>query len=350
MAVERPASERAGAGIEVPSEFLYAKLHGRRTTLYEGERLRALAEATDVADLAYRLYPQAGLADQFQLELQIQNACVQELAFVGRYAAGAQGDLYGALMNRYVVEDLKVLLRQFGQEPGVPEQASLISLPRGYELPLDDLAQSTGIEDFISQIPVHALRQGAEDALPLYHESGRKAFLEMGLDRGCWQAVGTALRALTPEDREECEGPVGCEFDTVRFTAVLRAARVYGLTYDKFEAMVPTGWGRMNPETMRRLFEDPRQENALRTLSSIAPGARRHLRGEGEADIMALEHALWRTTARLARRRFETSTSGFGLLISYFYLKQDETRRLLSLTQMVRRGMAAEDIVSYLEL
>ena len=350
MAVERPASERDGGGIEVPSEFLYAKLHGRRTTLYEGERLRALADATEVADLAYRLYPHGDISDQIGLELQIQNACVEELAFVGRYAAGAQGDLYTALMNRYVVEDLKVLLRRYGQEAGVPEQASLIRLPPGYSLPLEDLAESAGIEDFISRIPQQSLRQGAEEALPLYHETGRKAFLEMGLDRGCWQAVGTALRALTQEDREECEGPVRCEFDTVRFTAVLRAARVYGLTFERFETMVPTGWGRLTHDMMRRLFEDPRQENALRMLSSIAPGARRHLRAEGEADIMALEDALWRTTARLARRRFETSASGFGLLVSYFYMKQEETRRLLSLTQMVRRRMAAEDIVSYLEL
>ncbi len=343
-------SERAGAGIEVPSEFLYAKLHGRRTTLYEGGRLRELAEATDVADLAYRLYPQAGMVDQFQLELEIQNACVAELAFVGRYAAGAQRDLYGALMNRYVVEDLKVLLRRFGQEAGVPQQAALLELPGGYALPLDDLAESTGVEDFISRIPDHSLRQGAEEALTLYHETGRKAFVEMGLDRGCWQAVGAALRALSPQDREECEGPVRSEFDTVRFTAVLRAARVYGLAYEQFAAMVPTGWGRLNPEMMRRLFEDPRPENALRVLTSIAPGARRHVHAEGEADIMALEHALWRTTARLARRRFETSNSGFGLLISYFYLKQDETRRLLSLTQMVRRRMETEEIVAYLEL
>ena len=305
MAVERPASERPAPAIEVPSEFLFAKLHGRRSTLYEGRRLRELAESTDIADLAYRLYPQANLADQFELELQIQDACVEELAFLGHYAAGPQRDLYDALMCRYVVEDLKVLLRLFQQEGAGPDQARLIHLPSGYSLPVEELAGSANVEQFVSRIPVGVLRQGAVDALPLYRESGRKAFLEMGLDRGCWQAVGAALCGLSGEDREECEAPVRCEFDAIRFTAALRASRVYGFSWEQFEALVPSGWGRLGTETLRRLFGDPREDYVLRVLSAIAPGSRRHLPAEGEVDIMALEDVLWRETARLARRRFE---------------------------------------------
>jgi V/A-type H+/Na+-transporting ATPase subunit C len=349
MAVKRPADERAGAGIEVPSEFLYARLHGRRTMLYEGERLLALADATDVPDLAYRIYPHAEIADQFELELQIQNACVEELAFVGRYAGGPQRALYDALMRRYVVEDLKVLLRQFRQEAGRSQQAALIRLPRRYSLPVEELADSGNIEEFIGRIPDYALRRGAMDALPLYSSTGRKAFLEMGLDRGCWQAVGAALRALPADEREDCQAPVRREFDSVRFTAVLRASRVYGLSWEQFQAVVPTGWGRLSSSMMRSLFEGAGQPEALRIMESIAPGSRNHLRPEGEGDITALEDALWRSTARLARHRFGASESGFGLLVAYFYLKQDETRHLMSLTQMVRRGMASEEIVSYLQ-
>jgi vacuolar-type H+-ATPase subunit C/Vma6 len=336
--------------MEVPSEFLFAKLHGRRTSLYEGERLFGLADADDVADLAYRLYPHAEISEQSELELRIQNDCVEELVFIGRYAAGPQRDLYDGLMHRYVVEDLKVLLRQFLREEGAPEQkVGLIRLPRPYGLPLDDLSASPNLEEFISRIPVAQLRRGITDALPLYRSTQRKAFLEMSLDRGCWQEVGSALQALSSEDREDCEGPVRCEFDTVRFTAVLRAARLYGLTWEQFHAIVPMGWGRLSPQAMRRLFETPRQDVALEVLRSISVGAARHLPAEREVDIAAMEQALWLETMRLARHRFEASESGFGLLISYFYLKQDETRRLLSLAQMVRRRMESEDILAYLK-
>jgi V/A-type H+-transporting ATPase subunit C len=333
----------------VPSEFLYAKLHGRRVTIYEGERLRALAAATDVGDLAYRLYPHGDVDDQFQLELRVQNACVEELAFMGRYVAGPQRDFYVALMNRYVVEDLKVLLRVLRQEAGTPQQADLIQLPSGYTLPVEELAESPNAEEFVSRIPVRALRRGATEALPLYSETGRKAFLEMGLDRGYWHAVGAALQTLSAEDREDCEAAVRSEFDAVRFTAVLRASRLYGLSWDQFRRVLPTGWGRLSEQAMRRLFQNPSQDETLRLLSTIAPGSRRQLTSEREADITALEDVLWRQTARLAHWVFESSASGFGLLVGYFYLKQEETRRLLSLTQMVRRHMSSDDILSYLE-
>ena len=80
------------------------QLHGRRATVYEGEKLHTLAQASNVADLAYHPIPQAPPADQFELEHPIQNACVQELASLGRFTAGPQRALYHALMHRYVAK------------------------------------------------------------------------------------------------------------------------------------------------------------------------------------------------------------------------------------------------------
>ena len=349
MAVERAAKEPGASAIEVPSEFLYAKLHGRRATIYEGEKLHTLAQASDVADLAYRLFPQAPPADQFELELQIQNACVEELASLGRFTAGPQRALYDALMHRYVVEDLKVLLRLFKQEGAEPEQVSLIHLPPAYALPVELLAESANVEQFLGRIPVRAIRRSALDALPIYRETGRKAFLEMAMDRGVWQEVGEALEELPAADREECEPPIQCEFDTIRLTAVLRASRAYGITWAQFGPLMPTGWGRLRTDTMRRLFEEPRMEDVLNALSIIAPRGRRRLPAGGEADVALVEDALRREAAQLGFELFRSSENGFALLIAFFYLKQEETRQLLSLAQMVRRGMASQEILAYLE-
>ena len=348
MAVERTARGPGASAIEVPPEFLYAKLHGRRATIFEGDKLHTLAQASDIADLAYRIFPQAAPADQFELELRIQNTCVEELASVGRFTAGPQRALFDALMHRYVVEDLKVLLRLFKQEGAQAEPVSLIHLPPAYALPAELLAESANVEQFLSRIPLRAIRKSALAAMPIYHETGRKAFLEMAMDQGCWQEVGEALEELAAGDREDCEPIVQCEFDAVRFTAALRASRAYGLTWEQFGPLMPTGWGRLKTGLMRGLFENPSEENVLNALSLIAPHARRRPAG-GETDVAAIEDSLRRETARMGHELFRSSENGFALLIAFFYLKQEETRQLLSLAQMVRRRMATQEILAYLE-
>jgi len=349
MALDRTQNAGAVGAIEVPSAFLSAKLHGRRAALFEGERLRELASASDIAELAYRLYPQANLADQFALEEAIQNSCVEELAFLARYVAGQQREFYDALLARYAVENLKVLLRVFQRDGAEAQQVRLIHLPRGYELPVEELSASSNVEQFLKRIPLKAARAAALQALPLYESTGRRAFLEMALDRGYWQQVGAALRGLPSGARAECQGPVQCEFDSVRFTAALRAARVYGLSWEELGPLLPVGWGRLSSTGLRGLLEDAGDERALRTFSALCPGAQGRLRPEDGADVTAMEEVLWHETVRLARKAFGTDTGGFGLLVCYFYLKQEETRHLLSLTQMVRRGMGTEDILAYLE-
>ena len=284
-----------------------------------------------------------------QLEHQIQNACVQELASLGRFTAGPQHALYRALMHRYVAEDLKVLLRLFKQEGAQPEQVSLIHLPPAYALPVELLAESANVEQFLGRIPVGAIRRSALAALPIYRETGRKAFLEMAMDRGCWQEVGTALEELPDADREECEPPVKCEFDTIRLTAALRASRAYEVTWEQFSQLMPSGWGRLRTDMMRKVFEERRGEDVLSVLSLIGPRSLQHLPAGGEPDVTAIEDALRREAARQGHELFRSSDNGFTLLIGFFYIKQEETRQLLSLAQMIRRGTASQEIVAYLE-
>ena len=92
---------------EVPAEFVTANLRGRRSRLYEGERLRELARLGSVADLAWRLFPRHELPDPFALERRLRSACTAELASVATYLKGRLRGVYCALLDRYAVENLK---------------------------------------------------------------------------------------------------------------------------------------------------------------------------------------------------------------------------------------------------
>ena len=113
MKTTLPADARPRALGDVPGEFLWAKLRGRRSRLFEGERLRDLAREPSLRDLALRLYPRERVDGRADLERVVLGRCVAELARLGRYVAGARSQFYRRLLERYAVENLKVLRELF---------------------------------------------------------------------------------------------------------------------------------------------------------------------------------------------------------------------------------------------
>ena len=159
-------------------------------------------------DLAARLFPRVSVRDHLELERRLMAEAVGDLASFAGYLEQDWRAFYCALLGRYVVENLKVLLRLFGSEDWRQRaEELLIELPPGWELPVEDLMASPDLERFVERIPLRSLRQAARRALPLYGETHNRAFLEMALDRGYWAGVRAAAAGASPEEQEECVRP-----------------------------------------------------------------------------------------------------------------------------------------------
>jgi len=348
MKITRPISAARCGLAEVPSEFLYAKVRGRRARLYEGERLRGLARRTSTEELALELYPRSDVRDQFGLEQRLLTECVAELAFFRSFLDGAEAELYASLLNRYAIEDMKLRLRMLvagrGEEDAVPPT---VELPRWMAGALAGLNGATGVEEFVERIPLRAVADCAAEALPLYAESRATAVLEMAFDKGYWLGVLSAAAGTPSARRTAAMAPVALECDSVRLLAVLRAARVYGLEWGQIEPLLPPGAGWVSAARLRALHADATPaavHRALPLLERLLPDP------AAVADNGRIEDALWRETVRRAEHQYRTAQEGFAVLISYYYLKRAEMRRLLSLTQLVRYGRQPDAIIEHLEL
>ena len=339
-----PADARVRALGDVPGEFLYAKLRGRRSRLLEGERLRDLAREPSLRDLALRLFPRERVDGRAELERLILSRCVAELDRLGRYVTGARGEFYRSLLDRYPVENLKVLLRLHGSQEDA--FAHLMDLPPDLELPVDRLAACPGVEEFVEAIPLPHVQRCALDVLGVYAETGNRAYLEMAFDQGYWQGVWDGMGRLSAPDAKQCVGPVRAEFDAMRLLATLRAAAVYGLSWEQWAPVLPAGPGRLSETTLRDVHARPDLEHVAERLAALG----RSSGGEMPQDIGGLEEVLWRRAVHAADRQFYASSSAVALLVSYFYLKRHETRHLLGLAQMLRYGRPPDEVVDYLGL
>jgi vacuolar-type H+-ATPase subunit C/Vma6 len=344
MKTTLPADAGTHALGDVPGEFLYAKLRGRRSRLLEGERLRDLAREPSLRDLASRLYPRERVDERAEMERLVLSRCVAELHRLGRYVSGARAAFFHRLLERYPVESLKVLLRLHGsQEDAAPY---LMDLPDDLALPVERLAACPDVEAFVEAVPLPYVRQCALDALGVHAETGNRAYLEMAFDKGYWQAVWDGLGGLSGPDARQCAAPVRAEFRAMQLLATLRAASVYDLSWEQWAPVLPNGPDGLSRAVLRDVHAHPELDYAVERLA--VPG----LTPDGGAaeDIGTLEEALWRRAVHAADRQFYASSSAVALLVSYFYLKRHEMRHLLGLAQMLRYGESPDRIVDYLGL
>ncbi len=323
-----------------PDAFLNALLRGRRSRLYEGERLGDLV-GRSVEVIAARLAPQAHIADDLDLERALLSACVADFAGLLRHLGGGRCRLFLALLQRYPVENLKVLLRHWTvRESGRSPQGYLIDLPPILEMRSDALVNSTALAQFIANIPIRCVRDAADSALEFTH--GRKtALLEMAFDRGYWLGVREAAQEIPGRMMETALEPVVRESDALRVLATLRAARVYNLPWETLQRLLAPAMGDVSDAALRSLYEAPDAARASEVAARIcgrAPTA------EEAADVGRLEDMAWRNLADRANRQYYARCAGFPTLISYYYLRRNEFRDLLKVIHMTRYGRDEDEV------
>jgi vacuolar-type H+-ATPase subunit C/Vma6 len=347
MSTDFPAATRPRSLSEVPFEFLSAKLRGRRSLLYEGDRLRELCGEKSIHDLAFRLFPREDIRDEIGLEQAIISAAAAELCHFADYLSGPYALVYSALVRRFAVDNLKVILRlvhsgRAGDSPGGP----VAELPRSCSPALEGLLESPDVRAFVQGIPFRDLREAAAGVLPLYGETGRAAYVEMALDRAYWTAVLEAAGHLRAADRGSCMAPVHAEAAAAAVFGTVRAAATYEIPQDRWDRLVPPAGDRPSRAALHALYSNPTPEHVVENMAWLFAGEAVH----EAADLAALEDAAWRRCVRLANRQYYAPTPGPAVLIGYYYLKRRETRSLLGLSQLLRYNTPQPEILEFLGL
>ena len=314
--------------------------------MYEGARLRQPAGAADVERLASLLCPGEGITECLGLERRLRRDLVEELASVLPFLEGRTARFYHALLKRFQVEELKVILRCLLSELDREEaRAGLVDLPAGLGLPVEGLLSSSDVSHFVASIEDEAIGSGARAAMPLYEKTRSKAFIEMGLDGGYWTGVCAALDGLPAWARRACGPPLDNEAFSVRLLCVLRAARVYELEWADVEPLLPPWRDRPSVAALRRVHQDPSPQSVLKNVPRLA---RLGLSSGDLQSIPELEEALWQATVDIANRQYYGCVDSPAVLVSYFYLRRAEARKLAGIGQLLRYGADRGQIAEFL--
>jgi vacuolar-type H+-ATPase subunit C/Vma6 len=331
-------------------DYLAARLHGRRSRMAEGERLTGLCRIHSFSEFARTIFP--GLESQEVLDFQRLSVfeLTRELSGFFAHLSGPGANLLNWILVRFQVENLKVLIRVFlTKSPIANPQKYLVPLPKQLVLDVQGLAAAESLDDFVPLVPKGLLRESLEETLDIYRDHPRPFFFEAALDHGYFKGLLGRADRLSGEDREIIKPMVCQEVDIFHLMLVIRGRFHYGL---RPETLLPLHVpGTRIPRT---LFAEMLNDQELSTSVGHADGrvfdgaplerGSTDASAAGTVDGALFEHLAWKRYLRLANLAFRRSHMGFGAVAGYAAIRRVEVANLITISEGIRKGMAAETI------
>jgi vacuolar-type H+-ATPase subunit C/Vma6 len=329
-------------------DFLAARLHGRRSRMYEGDGLDSLCRLASLEELFRAVFPESEINGPSDFQRRLVQGLVQEVWRFEAYTSGPGAALLHWTLVRFQVENLRVLIRAwFSKPPAGRIDGYLLSLPAELGLDTQKLSAAESLADFVRFMPGGPLQESLERTLKVYPDYRRPFLYEAALDRGYFQGLLTGLERLPAQDRDLVRPLVQQEADIFHLMVVTRGRFHYGLAQDMLRSLCVEGT-RIPRPLFSAMLNDPDVMVVAGRLVGRVIDADPFQGGPAEGSITAgaaiLEGLAWRRFLRLANATFRRSHMGLAAVFGYTGLRRIEVANLITICEGIRSGMAAETI------
>lgn len=329
-------------------DYLAARLHGRRSRLAEARRLDGLCRLPNVNALGDLLYPATEFRAIGDFQRRLAEDLCSEMTGFQKHLEAASANLLVWMLVQFHVEKVKVLLRHFlMRKPLEATEEYLLLLPHGLALNVAALMSVRSLEDFTRLLPAGRPRNSLTEALDIYHDQPRPFFLEAALDRGYFHELLNRAERLSVADQELVLPILFQEVDAFHLMLVVRGKYNYGLTPELLLPLHVRGSG-ITSERFSAMLAAPDIVSAASLAIGRAIDDLPSEHGPGgvsdTVDASLLETLVWRRYARLSNRAFRRRHMGLAAVVGYVGIRRVEVANLITLSQGLGTGMAAETL------
>ncbi len=326
----------------VDFSFVSAKLHGMRARLYERERLDALATLRNAFEMMKAVFPSLDVRDRRGFEQRLVEEHVRDLDRVRTLLDGPNREFFTWQLERYRIENVKVLLRAWkGREAAGDVHSLLVTLPDDYGLPVDRLLASTKLTDFMWLLPGRHYAQGIKRGAVQFHDTNKLFFIEAGLDAVYFEGLCRRASALKGADRQEVAPLVRLEVLIYDVLFTLRGRLSYGLSIEDVRDLLVTG---DDPAPGAAAFEPMLQAPDFARALAAMPSRRLLLGAAEPRDPADLQARLFERLYRAANSAFYRSMFHMGVVEAFYYVKRIELANLIRVAELLRQERPPADI------
>jgi V/A-type H+-transporting ATPase subunit C len=346
------------------SDEIYAtvKASASRGTLLPGATLENLAEAKSLDELVTRLkgtvYGEAlAKVERPYTAGRLELAFREHLARLHYRLTAVTpfAPLLGALYHKYIVSDLKLVLK--GKALGKPyaELAQHLDLAAEELIGRRDIVvralSAPGLEEAAALLRDTEFGSEVDRAVVLFKEKGEVQLFDLFLDHEFYRALGQTYAELLGAQRysggqarlREAEPLVALDIDAYNVLAVLRA-KLWELSPSEARGLIVEPTFRARERDLKAMIEAPTVQDAVKFLHAweyrkLLPAA-----GTDAEFLASLEDAFVNLSYERALHPFLWDVGGLSLAVGLVRLKELETRNLGAISFGVEANLGFQAI------
>lgn len=319
--------------------FANAKIRAMLSELLSPSVFSRLAESKDVYEFFEILKNTSynGIVSQFNFEtndvkylekLLILNDIHIYKKTVNSLHGKTEKELIGLLLQRYEIEELKVMLRIWHKKEAINVEDYILGEKIGYDIDFRKILSAVSIEEVMILLEKTPYKKAILEGRNKFKEKDSVFYLEASLDIDYYKRLHEAIDKLSPVDKKVAKKILGITIDmeNIRWLLRLRKYHAMGIA-DILEWVVPGG-DKINKDIIRHSYTT---DGLAKVVESVAHGPYTKIKDLVTQNIHLIEGLLHEILFSEIKKILSGFPFTVGTIVSYLILKYKETRNIVSL-------------------
>jgi V/A-type H+-transporting ATPase subunit C len=245
------------------------------------------------------------------------------------------------LMQRYEIEDLKVILRLWHSKEPVKVEDYILGEKISFGIDYKRIASAETIEEVIVLLDKTDYKEPLLLARDKFKSTMSLFYLEASLDIDYYNRLTACVGAFSAPDKRAASKILAVEVDGENIQWLIKLRKYYGLNFgDMLEWFMPGG-SMINKSALRNLYTS---DGITKVIESIALGPYLPVKDLAEENIHLIENFLYEILLKEVKRALGGNPFTIGTVFGYLILKRRETKNIVSLLYAKACNMKKEEL------
>jgi V/A-type H+-transporting ATPase subunit C len=245
------------------------------------------------------------------------------------------------LMQRYEIEDLKVVLRLWHSKEPVEVEDYILGRTIKFDIDYKKILLAETIEDVILLLDKTDYRGPLILARDKFKSTKSLFFLEASLDMDYYNRLIACIGVFSATDKRVASKILAVEVDSENIQWLIKMRKYYKLALsDMLEWFMPGG-STISKSALRGIYTS---DGIARVIESIALGPYLPVKDLAEENIHLIESFLYEILLKEVKRVLGGNPFTIGTVFGYLILKRRETKNIVSLLYAKAYGIKKEDL------
>jgi Archaeal/vacuolar-type H+-ATPase subunit C len=245
------------------------------------------------------------------------------------------------LMQRYEIEDLKVILRLWHSKEPVLAEDYILGRKIKHDIDYKRIASAETIEEVILLLDKTDYKEPLLLARDKFKSTKSLFYLEASLDVDYYNRLAACIGAFSATDKRVASKILVIEVDSENIQWLIKIRKYYGLALgDMLEWLMPGGSIKVH-SVLRGLYASG---GMAKVIEAIALGPYLPVKNLAEENIHLIENFLHEILLKEVKSALGGDPFTIGTVFGYLILKRRETKNIISLLYAKAYGVKKEEL------